>query len=917
MSSEVTPLVNGHAVLPHRDSFESVSSVRSYARVHKLRVPPFALFGAVVLLLGVNLWRAAIPNSPANELRAKPILVTTSNGVQREHFCASSKQDSGYIKLPNKIDDRYFFWYFEARRNPKTAPLVLWLTGGPGGPANVVWLDQPTNVGFSFGPDPQDADDNEDNVAENIYWFLQGFLARHPELQGREFFISGESYGGHYVPAAAYFISKQNRQTPDGAILINLQGISIGNGCTNPAIQNPHFIDMAANEYNISLVNPSEMPALKEAAKVCGQKMEECQLQPSLCFKAEAYCEEHLDNVFVTAKRNPYDIRKACPTSGTDVLKCIASDFIAPYLNSPNLRNFLHVDDRVGDWQMFNFAVNSAFADSYDVMMSTSSYVADLLDDGVRVLIYAGDADLECNWSGNLAWLQALEWTGASAFNDAQLQDMVVDDDVAGSVVAVDRLTFIRVFNAGHMVPQDQPAAFINSLKMSSPQESTPLVGADAAPTRRDVLAYRCRLVAVLLAFAVFLGCTLVDVPSDAELSLAADQSYLCDPTSKQDAGYVKLENKIDDYYFYWYFESRRSPATDPLVLWLTGGPGGSSIMAMLAENGPCKILPGITPETNLYSWTNQANVVWLDQPTSVGFSYGSQQDKDFNETNVGENIFWFLHGFLEKHPELEEREFFVTGESYGGHYVPVAAHYIWKKNQASPASLKLDIQGVTIGNGLTNPIIQVCVCLKRDQCNVECVDLTQKCQLDNTNRAICSNAQGCWKQKLIAPFEAAQRNRYDIRQPCYPDFPLCYNFSHIHAYLDSARVREMLHVDQNLGPWLEINNDVFQTFVTDGDWSMSYDTYIADLLNDDLRVLIYAGDADIMCNWMGNQAWTLALDWRGKDSFNAAEEQTLLARDPLMYDGAKVSNAGVVRSFNNCALVRLDLFNRFLAGSL
>ncbi|KAE9141180.1 hypothetical protein PF007_g351 [Phytophthora fragariae] len=99
-----------------------------------------------------------------------------------------------------------------------------------------------------------------------------------------------------------------------------------------------------------------------------------------------------------------------------------------------------------------------SFANSYDVVMSTSSFVGDLLDDGVRVLIYAGDADLECNWSGNLAWLQALEWTGASAFNAADMHDMVIDGESAGSVIAADTLTFIRVFNAGHMVPQDQPA---------------------------------------------------------------------------------------------------------------------------------------------------------------------------------------------------------------------------------------------------------------------------------------------------------------------------------------------------------------------------------------------------------------------------------------------------------------------------
>ncbi|KAL4110569.1 hypothetical protein PRIC1_002260 [Phytophthora ramorum] len=494
MTSEITPLLNGQPIGPQRDSFESDSSVRSYARVHKLPVPPFALIGAVCLLLGVSLWRGAVPNAPLGKMQAKPIRVTTFNGVQEDHFCGSTKQDSGYIKLPNKVDDHYFFWYFEARSSPETAPLVLWLTGGPGGSsmlalltengpchvrpdlstennpyswtneANVVWIDQPTNVGFSYGPDPKDADNNEDNVAENLYWFLQGFLERHPELQGREFFISGESYGGHYVPAAAQFIAQQNRRRLQEVMHINLQGISIGNGCTNPVIQNPHFIDMATNAYNISLVGSDELAALKENAVLCGQKMEACQIQPSLCPDADLFCEENVNSVFMTAKRNPYDIRQPCETSDTDIIQCIANDFIAPYLNSPNLRRFLHVDKHVGDWQMCNVEVNYAFADSFDVMMSTSSFVAELLDDGVRVLIYAGDADLECNWSGNLAWLQALEWSGTSSFNAAKAHDMVVDGEAAGSVISSGQLTFTRVFNAGHMVPQDQPAVALEMI---------------------------------------------------------------------------------------------------------------------------------------------------------------------------------------------------------------------------------------------------------------------------------------------------------------------------------------------------------------------------------------------------------------------------------------------------------------------
>jgi carboxypeptidase C (cathepsin A) len=193
--------------------------------------------------------------------------------------------------------------------------------------------------------------------------------------------------------------------------------------------------------------------------------------------------------------------------------------------------------------------------------------------------------------------------------------------------------------------------------------------------------------------------------------------------TAKNEAGYIKLPNKQDDEYFYWFFESRKSPATDPLVLWLTGGPGCSSIMALLVENGPCKVKEDLTTVLNPYSWNTEANVIWLDQPSDVGFSYGAAADEDHDESNVQENIYWFLQGFLDKHPELVGRPLFITGESYGGHYIPAAAHYIWLENKANAplsngtnattgvevnATARINLQGIAIGNGLVNPVVQV-----------------------------------------------------------------------------------------------------------------------------------------------------------------------------------------------------------------
>jgi len=52
-----------------------------------------------------------------------------------------------------------------------------------------------------------------------------------------------------------------------------------------------------------------------------------------------------------------------------------------------------------------------------------------------------------------------------------------------------------------------------------------------------------------------------------------------------------------------------------------------------------------------------------------------------------------------------------------------------------------------------------------------------------------------------------------------------------------------------------------------------NYQTMLPDLLSNGIRVLVYAGDVDFICNWLGNKKWTLALDWEHKADFNAAED--------------------------------------------
>jgi len=103
------------------------------------------------------------------------------------------------------------------------------------------------------------------------------------------------------------------------------------------------------------------------------------------------------------------------------------------------------------------------------------------------------------------------------------------------------------------------------------------------------------------------------------------------------------------DDMFYWLFKSRSNPSTDPVVMWLTGGPGCSSGIAIFYENGPFTINEDLSLKINPYSWNNETNLVFVDSPIGTGFSKcTSITHLDTNEQEVAENIERLIRGFIE-----------------------------------------------------------------------------------------------------------------------------------------------------------------------------------------------------------------------------------------------------------------------------
>jgi len=119
-------------------------------------------------------------------------------------------------------------------------------------------------------------------------------------------------------------------------------------------------------------------------------------------------------------------------------------------------------------------------------------------------------------------------------------------------------------------------------------------------------------------------------------------------------------------------------------------------------------------------------------------------------------------------------------------------------------------------------------------------------------------------------PYRLTGQNPYDMRIKCEHG-NLCYDFDPVGKYLNSASVQQELGVSNH---WGSCNMAVNLMFQLAGDSMVPFHTMIPDLLHDGIDVLLYAGDVDYICNWLGNKAWATKLEWEKKDDFNAAEDK-------------------------------------------
>lgn len=339
----------------------------------------------------------------------------------------------------------------------------------------------------------------------------------------------------------------------------------------------------------------------------------------------------------------------------------------------------------------------------------------------------------------------------------------------------------------------------------------------------------------------------------------------------------------------YWFVESQSSPATDPVVLWLNGGPGCSSLDGFLSELGPLHVsADGKFLYNNPYSWNKHANVIFLEAPAGVGFSYANNKKYDTDDDSTSYDNYVALQNFFEKFPQFKGNDFYITGESYGGIYIPTLSVRVVD----GPA--KFNFKGFAIGNGyldarnLSNAIVffayyhglldaEIWDSLEKYCCggnatpeNCNFYDATSKyCikavgEVSNIVQNSGLNVYNLYSDCASSSNAVSRVSRYSVDKRNLlgylhksskinnvHDDPPCIDSSNVKKYLNQPSVRKALHIPTSVQDW-----DICSLDVEIG-YKRLYDTMrpqILKLIGSGLRGLIYNGDVDMACNFLGDE---------------------------------------------------------------
>ena len=304
-------------------------------------------------------------------------------------------------------------------------------------------------------------------------------------------------------------------------------------------------------------------------------------------------------------------------------------------------------------------------------------------------------------------------------------------------------------------------------------------------------------------------------------------------------------------------------------------------------------------------SWNNEANLLYIDQPIGTGFSDANPEDIPGFEKDVATQFEIFILKFYEKFPAFKNRDLYITGESYAGHYVPYVSEKVMSSTTCKDAGINL--AGVAIGNGWVNPSVQLMAyapyAYEHNILSFQSQVLYQlgfKLCATLLNLKIYSLASyvcGNIEPSVLGDPENPTYNCYDIRLGCEVP-PLCYDFSAMETYLNRDDVQQALDLKKQT--WETCSEEVGNAMAKD--YGSDVTPKVQALLSAGKKVLIYNGEYDYSCNWMGGLSWIQAMDWEHKEEFNNSDFSNIGFAESI-----RVENLQFLKFLNAGHMVPMD----------
>ncbi|CAM0149711.1 unnamed protein product [Urochloa decumbens] len=346
-------------------------------------------------------------------------------------------------------------------------------------------------------------------------------------------------------------------------------------------------------------------------------------------------------------------------------------------------------------------------------------------------------------------------------------------------------------------------------------------------------------------------------------------------PPVSQFAGYVTVNKRNGRALFYWFFEAQASPEKKPLLLWLNGGPGCSSVgYGAASELGPLRVTRyGAGLEFNKFAWNREANLLFLDSPVGVGFSYTNTSSDltKLDDNFVAEDAYNFLVNWFKRFPQYKGREFYISGESYAGHYVPQLAELVYDRNK-DKARTYINLKGFMVGNPLTDDYYdskglaeyawshsvvsdEVYKRIKK-VCNFRISNWTDDCdkamstvfgqyhEIDiyNIYAPRCNLPQSSAALGVDQELAANDQEHFRRRIRMFSGYDPCYS-SYAEKYFNKADVQRAFHANvSGTRKWQVCSDSILRSY----NFSvLSILPIYSKLIKAGLRVWLYSGDAD------------------------------------------------------------------------